>query len=154
MDTRNLDPFVRALTGAFSQMFGLELAASPPREITGPEDHAWELSGILGIAGQAQGIVAVRLPAGLVDELLAASGVRTENEAERKATVAGLVGEITNIVAGNAIADFPELELDIAPPIVIKGKNHQISWPRIAPVLGVAFQSPKGPCELALCFKR
>ncbi len=153
MDTKALDPFVAAIRDVFSQMFSIDAAPSPARLGDGPEDHDWDISGILGITGAAHGIVAVRLPLGLVDELLRASGVESADEAERKATVSGLVGEITNIVAGNAIAAFPDLALDISPPVVVKGKNHQITWPKIAPVMGVRFSSPAGAFELGLCFK-
>ncbi len=152
MDTRAMEPFAAAIRDVFKQMFNLDAAMSAPRVVDGPEDHEWEISGILGLAGAAQGIVAVRLPIGLVDELLKASGVETKDEQERKATVSGLVGEITNIVAGNAIAAFSSLELDISPPVVVKGKNHQISWPKIAPVISQRFSTPVGDFELGLCF--
>lgn len=153
MDSKALEPFVAALRDVFAQMFNIDAAPGAPRIVNGPEDHEWDISGILGLTGDAHGIVAVRLPLGLVDELLRASGVESADEAERKATVSGLVGEITNIVAGNAIAAFPELSLDISPPVVVKGVNHQISWPKIAPVMGVRFSSAMGDFELGLCFK-
>lgn len=145
-------PFFDSATAVFSQMFGIEAKAGPERSIEGSEDHGWEISGLLGVAGSAQGVVAVRLTSTLVDKLLKASGVETSSEQDRLATASGLVAEITNIVAGNAIGEYEGLNLDISPPVVVKGKNHQITWPKIAPVAAVEFSSPLGSFELAVCF--
>ncbi len=152
MDSTAVQPFFDAATAVFSQMFGVEAKAGAARSLEGSEDHLWEISGILGIAGSYQGVVALRFPLGLVDELLKASGVETSNEQDRLATASGLVAEMTNIVSGNAIGSYAGVELDISPPVVIKGKNHQITWPKIAPVIATEYESALGPFELAVCF--
>jgi CheY-specific phosphatase CheX len=152
MANNGVQPFFDAAKAVFSQMFGVDAKAGAPRTLEGSEDHGWEISGILGVAGSAQGVVAVRLPTSLVDELLKASGVETSGEQDRLATASGLVAEITNIIAGNAIGEYAGMDLDISPPVVIKGKNHQITWPKIAPVVAVVFSSSMGQFELAVCF--
>ncbi len=152
MANNGVQPFFDAAKAVFSQMFGIEAKAGAPRTLEGSEDHAWEISGILGVAGSAQGVVAVRLPTGLVDELLKASGVETSGEQDRLATASGLVAEITNIISGNAIGEYAGMNLDISPPVVIKGKNHQITWPKIAPVVAVVFSTSLGQFEVAVCF--
>ncbi len=152
MDTNGLKPFFTAASDVFSQMFGLESKASPARTLEGSETHEWEVSGLLGIAGSCQGVVALRFTHGLVDELLKASGVETTSEQDRLATASGLVAEITNIVSGNAIGAYTDQNLDISPPVVIKGKNHQITWPRIAPVVATEYKTKLGSFELAVCF--
>jgi CheY-specific phosphatase CheX len=139
MNSTAVQPFFDAASAVFSQMFGIEA-------------HLWEISGILGIAGSCQGVVALRFPLKLVDELLRASGVETSGELDRLATASGLVAEMTNIVSGNAIGSYAGMSLDISPPVVIKGKNHQISWPKIAPVIATAYETALGPFELAVCF--
>lgn len=152
MDTTIVEPFFSAARDVFSQMFGLEATRKPVHLIEGSEDHGWGISGILGIAGSAQGVVALRFPLDLADALLKASGVETSGEQDRLATAAGLVGELTNIIAGNAIGTYHGMELDISPPVVVKGKNHQISWPKIAPVVAVDFSCRLGEFEVAVCF--
>lgn len=152
MDTTRVQPFFSAASDVFSQMFGLEATAKAPRLLEGSEDHGWGISGILGIAGSAQGVVALRLPLDLVDALLKASGVETSGEQDRLATASGLVGELTNIIAGNAIGTYQGMELDISPPVVVKGTKHQISWPKIAPVMAVEYGTSLGRFELAVCF--
>lgn len=152
-DSSFTGPFFKAAGEVFEQMFGLSAKPGVPRELVGSEDHGWGISGILGLAGQAQGIISLRLPLALADHLLTMSGVETSSEQERMATAAGLVSEMTNIIAGNAISSFTELDLDISPPVVIKGVNHQITWPKIAPVLATRYETDKGAFELCVCFK-
>jgi CheY-specific phosphatase CheX len=152
-DTNFAGPFFTAAGEVFEQMFGLTAKSGTPRELAGSEDHDWGISGILGLAGQAQGIISLRLPLTLADSLLSLSGVETSTEKERMATMAGLVSELTNIIAGNAVSSFTELDLDISPPVVIKGVNHQITWPKIAPVIAARFETGKGAFELCVCFK-
>lgn len=152
MDTIGLQPFFAAAGDVFSQMFGLEAKAGPAKTLEGSEAHGWEVSGLLGIAGSAQGVVALRLTLGLVDALLKASGVETTSEQDRLATASGLVAEMTNIVSGNAIGQYHGQNLEISPPVVIKGKNHQITWPKIAPVVATEFSTKLGSFELAVCF--
>jgi CheY-specific phosphatase CheX len=146
-------PFFTAAGEVFEQMFGLSAKSGTTRELTGSEDHDWGISGILGLAGQAQGIISLRLPLALAESLLSLSGVETSSEKERMATMAGLVSELTNIIAGNAVSSFTELDLDISPPVVIKGVNHQITWPKIAPVIARRYETGKGAFELCVCFK-
>lgn len=133
-------------------MFGVDAEAGPARALEGTEAHEWDISGLLGIAGSAQGVVALRLTMGMIDKLLKASGVETSSEQDRLATSSGLVAEMTNIVSGNAIGRFDGENLEISPPVVIKGKNHQITWPKIAPVIAAEFKTSLGDFELAVCF--
>jgi len=152
MDTKSLSPFFDAAGDVFSQMFGASVKPSQPRVLDGTENHRWEVSGLLGIAGAHQGVVALRFTLATVDALLKASGVETNSEQDRVATTSGLVAEITNIVSGNAISGYPDHALEISPPVVIKGKNHQITWPKIAPVVATEYSSSLGDFELAVCF--
>ena len=152
MDSTRIQPFFSAARDVFSHMFGLEATRKPVHLIEGSEDHGWGISGILGIAGSAQGVVALRFPLDLADALLKASGVETSSEQDRLATAAGLVAELTNIIAGNAIGTYSGMELDISPPVVVKGKNHQISWPKIAPVIATEYSTSLGGFEVAVCF--
>ncbi len=152
MANNGVQPFFDAAGAVFSQMFGVDAKAAASRVLEGSETHGWEISGILGVAGSAQGVVALRFPSNVVDAMLKASGVETSGEQDRLATASGLVAEMVNIISGNAIGAYTGMELDISPPVVIKGKNHQITWPKIAPVQAAEFSSSLGDFELAVCF--
>lgn len=153
MNAAIINPFLSSTLDLFKEMFAIEASAAAPYILNEQQNHRWEISGILGITGDCQGILAFRLPRMLADKLLEKSGVKTATEAERKETVNGMVGELTNIISGNASSKFDNITIDISPPVVILGENHQIAWPKIAPVIAIPFTSTHGPFEVDVCIK-
>jgi chemotaxis protein CheX len=152
MDERLTKAFSSAAVGAFKDMFGLAASAGPVVELVPGGTHGWDITGLVGLAGQGQGIVGIRLTRSLVAKLLVHSGV-VAAEGEMRELEGGLVGELTNIIAGQAISALAGLDIEIAPPVVIRGPNHSISWPNIAPVLQMPFKLPDGAFEIDLCMK-
>jgi chemotaxis protein CheX len=157
MDASIVAAFSMAARNTFKDMFGLEAAESGSRELAGSDDHGWDITGFLGLAGQAHGVIAIRLTQALVAVLLAGTGVAAGGDEERRQLEGGLVGEMTNIVAGTAISAIKGLDIEIAPPVVVRGPNHKIGWPAIAPVVALGFKlpggGPAGTFELDLCIR-
>lgn len=154
MDVAIINPFLTAAMNLFSNMFNLTAQAGTPFILEGYSKHRWEISGILGVTGDYQGLVSFRLPRLLADKMLQKSGVVTETEEERTETVHGMIGEMTNIIAGNASSAIDHAVIDISPPVVIIGENHQIAWPKNMPVIAIPFTTESGPFEVDVCFKR
>jgi chemotaxis protein CheX len=153
MDKSLVAAFAHAAVSTFKDMFGLEAKETGAVEITGSEDHGWDITALVGLAGQAQGVIAIRLNKALVATLLATSGVVASGSAESHQLEGGLVGEISNIIAGSAISAVRDLDMEIAPPVIVRGPNHKIGWPNIAPVVGLTFSLPSGGFEVDLCIK-
>ncbi|MBU0937083.1 MAG: chemotaxis protein CheX [Spirochaetes bacterium] len=153
MNAAIINPFLSSSLDLFREMFDIEATAGQPYVLADQLSHRWEISGILGITGDCQGILAFRLPRVLADKLLEKSGVSSANEEERKDTVNGMVGELTNIISGNASSKFDNISIDISPPVVILGENHRIAWPKIAPVIAIPFTTTFGPFEVDVCIK-
>jgi chemotaxis protein CheX len=145
--------FAQAAKNTFKDMFGIEVAESGARELVGSEDHGWDITGLVGLAGQAQGVVAIRLTQSLVSSLLAGSGVAASGGEESRQLESGFVGEMTNIIAGSAVSAIRDLDMEIAPPVIVRGVNHKIGWPNIAPVVAISFEFPSGSFEVDLCIK-
>ena len=153
MDASIVAAFNQAAKNTFKDMFGLDAVEAGSRELGSSEEHGWDLSGLLGLAGQAQGVIAIRLTQSLIAGLLAGSGVAAGGDEERGQLEGGLVGEMTNIIAGSAISSIHGLEIEIAPPVVVRGPNHTIGWPAIAPVVALSYKLPSGSFELDLCIR-
>ncbi len=153
MDAAIINPFLNASLDVFRTMFGITANPTAAYLVKDQINHRWEISGVLGLTGECQGIVAVRLPRILADKLLERTGVKTSSEEERADTVYGMVGEVTNIISGNASGKIVNRSIDISPPVVIIGENHQISWPKIAPVIAIPFTTQFGPFEVNVCMK-
>lgn len=153
MDAKVVNPFLLSTVNLFKEMFSIEATPGKPYVITDLGSHKWEITGLLGITGDAQGIIAIRLTRLFADKLLEKSGVEVHSEDERKDMVDGLIGELTNIISGNASNQMNDLNVEISPPVVVSGANHQIAWPKIAPVVGIPFTTTFGPFEVDVCFK-
>jgi chemotaxis protein CheX len=153
MDKSMLAAFADATVSTFKDMFGLDAVPKGPRELPPSESHGWDVTGLVGLAGQAHGIVAIRLTQSLVSSLLEKSGVASESAEEGRKLESGFVGEITNIVAGAAITAMRGIDIEIAPPVIVRGPDHRIGWPGIAPVVALSFGLPAGEFEIDLCIK-
>ncbi len=154
MDVTIINPFLSAAVNLFESMFSITATPGVPYVLIEENNHRWEISGILGITGDYQGLVGFRLPRLLADKMLQKSGILTKTEQERLETLYGMIGELTNIIAGNASSAIEHATIDISPPIVIMGQNHQIAWPKTMPVIGIPFSTPNGPFEVEVCFKK
>ncbi|AFG37030.1 chemotaxis protein CheX [Spirochaeta africana] len=153
MQAKIINPFLAAAIALFKDTFGLEAVAGEIYAVQDQINHRWEISGVLGITGDHHGVVALRLPRVLADKMLHKSGVHTRDEHERQEMVNNMVGELTNIIAGNAANQFEDADIDISPPVVVLGAHHEIHWPRIAPVIGIPFRTPAGPFEVDVCLQ-
>lgn len=134
-------------------MFQLEVIPGEPYLMKKEIAHRWELSGIIGVTGDYKGIVSIRLSRVLADRMLRRSGLVVTSPEEREDTLYGMIGELINIVAGNASSQLSP-NVDISPPIIVLGRNHSIAWPRTIPVISIPFASALGPLEVAVCFQR
>lgn len=151
MDVSIINPFLTATINLFKNMFSLDAAPGTPYLLEGEIKHRWEISGLLGLTGDYQGLVGFRLPRLLGDKMLLKSGIVTKGETERLDTVYEMIGEMTNIIAGNASSAIDTATIEISPPVVVRGENHQIAWPRSMPVVAIPFTTPSGPFEVDVC---
>ena len=153
MEDRVAAAFGSAVKRTFREMFGVEASQSGNAALSPSDDHGWELTGLVGLAGQAHGVVALRLASDLVGRLLSSTGVAASSEEERRQLEGGLVGEMINVIAGQAASSLRGIDVEIAPPVVVRGPNHKIGWPAIAPVVALGFELPDSGFELDLCVK-
>ena len=140
-----VNPFLSSTIGLFEQMFGITPVAGAIYLDERAHTHRWDISAVMVLTGNAIGVVAIRLTRLLSDKLLAKSGVTWQEEEERLDLVNGMVGELVNIVAGNASGELKDLDIDISVPIVVQGTNHTVSWPDKEPILAIPFTTPLGP---------
>ena len=152
MDAIVINPFLEATVNLFQTMFRIEAASAAPYILGKEIAHRWEISGIIGITGDYHGVVAIRLSRILANKMLERTGLAVSSEEEREDTLYGMIGEMINIVAGNA-SNHIHQTIDISPPVVVYGPNHNIAWPRTIPVISIPFVTSLGPFEVAVCFK-
>jgi chemotaxis protein CheX len=91
-------------------------------------ENLWDVSGIIGLTGDAKGALALSLKE---DTALNITQIITgEKPSSMDINVTDVVGEIINIIAGNVKKDLQEMfRLTISTPSIVKGRLHQLVWP-------------------------
>ena len=121
-------PFIEACENTFRDFVGTPLITGRPYLSNKNIEHEGEISAVIGFAGEARGMIVISMkkePALKITEMLTGK-VHTNINNE----VIDAVGEIINIIAGNAKQGLEEtFRLVISLPGIIKGANHRISWP-------------------------
>lgn len=153
MKAVHINPFLNATLNLFQNMMGNRPNVGSTAIVKNICTHRWDVSGIIGITGAAEGVIAIRLTQNMVERLLKRSGIECKNEDELAETTSSMVGEMANIIAGNALGEVSRHDLDITVPIVIQGQNHNISWPSQNPILAIPFISSQGPFEVNVSLK-
>lgn len=114
-----------------------------------------DLSGIIGLAGEASGSVVLNFPLGTVSGVVSKFiGVPVADPRDHEALDA--IGELTNIVAGGAKAKLlaQGLRVNIGLPTIILGHKHSVSRPRGVPTVCVHWTCTEGDFILEVCLKR
>lgn len=102
-----------------------------------------EVSGIIGLAGETVGAVVLSFSRETASAMVLKMEGRTYNALGTE--VIDGVGELINIIAGNAKKDLVEFRVEISLPGVITGTTYRIHWPEGIPVVSIPFRSEAGP---------
>ena len=140
-----INPFLNATINLFDLTFNIDPQPGPPFLVDDSSKHRWEISGVMVLTGSAIGVVAIRLSRFLSSKLLEKSGLRIESEAEREELTTEMVGELVNIIAGNASSRLSDYNIKVSVPFVVQGENHSLSWPSNVPIIGIPFTTKHGP---------
>jgi chemotaxis protein CheX len=141
MRAQYINPFLKASMNLFKEYLGLHVTSGKPHLLDDPQNLE-EVSGIIGLAGETRGAVvlsfsretAIRMVSKLEGKEYTALG----NE------VLDGVGELINIIAGNAKQDLLEFRIEISLPGVITGSSYKIRWPDGIPVVRIPFTTELG----------
>lgn len=147
-----INPFLSAAANVFRTMLSQEITRGQPY-LKGHHQPDHEISGIIGLSGKAVGTVVLSL--GRTVALAAAGQMLGERPVELNADVVDAVGELTNMIAGNAKAQLEQFNMSISLPNVIMGKNHSVAFPSGVTPIGVPFECSWGPVciDVGLCVK-
>ncbi len=140
-----INPFVSATQNVFQTMLGKSLVRGP---LSLAQNHTpvHEVSGLIGLTGQCQGMVIVNIGR---DTAMSAAGIMLgETMTEMNADVVDAIGELTNMIAGAAKAQLEAFQLNIGLPTVITGSNNQVSFPSKSPTITIPFESDIGPVSV------
>lgn len=143
MDTKYIEPFIDATINVFKEFYNEEPVLKNPFLFDKDENLGWDLSAVIGIAGETKGVISISFPESVIlklTEILVGNKVDCIND-----DVVDSTGEVVNIVAGNAKKGLEEYRLVISLPSIVEGHNHKIAWPSSnMPIITIPFESSFG----------
>ncbi len=150
MDVAYVNPFIRAAVDTFKTMINCDLQIGKP-ELKNDAVHSYDVSGVIGLSGEAQGVISMSFPEDVamkVVSLLIQSPVTEVNE-----DVTDGIGEIANIVAGNAKQYLVQFTLTLSLPNVVVGKGHRIAVQRDVKTIILPLTTEHGKFAMEVALK-
>lgn len=150
MKVEHINPFLKAVSNTFKTMLAAE-AQRGDLMLGNAKKRQFPISGLIGLSGEASGMVVINLSTEVA--LKVASTMLMEEINEVNEDVLDAVGELANVIAGQAKAELEQYNLSVSLPNVITGEGHEIRFPSATPPLVVPFKTDFGPLRLEVGFE-
>ncbi|MDR1291224.1 MAG: chemotaxis protein CheX [Planctomycetaceae bacterium] len=144
-----INPFIVAVTKTLETMVGCKVTRGTPTLKKEPQT-LFPISGIIGLSGVVVGTVILTMSKELA--IKSAAVMLMEEFDDLNADVYDAVGELTNMIAGNAKAQLEEYKLSLSLPNIIKGEKSEIIFPESSQPITIPFQTEFGPLAVEIGF--
>ncbi|MDR0723258.1 MAG: chemotaxis protein CheX [Treponema sp.] len=121
-------PCIEVCTYVFKNFVGTEITATAHYFSDREVPDRWDISALISLSGQAQGVVAISMKQALALQLtgILTGAVHTTLDED----VMDALGEILNIIAGRVKQRLENtFNLIISLPTIILGIEHTVKWP-------------------------
>ena len=126
MDSSYITPFMTSIQNVFSTMFQLPVQIGEP-SIKTDKTATHDVSGIIGVSGEMVGTIVLSMPeAAAISIVNLFTGMEMDPSSD---DFADAVGELVNMISGNAKAEFQRKGVSISCPSVVIGEDHRVSTP-------------------------
>ena len=152
MDVRFINPFLDGAKEVLKTMAFIDAIAGKAYLKKGDVAHG-DVSGIIGITGDAIGSLAVSFHTSCICGIV--SNMLGETHTEPTREVLDAVGELTNMISGVARTHMERNGLSVyaAIPSVVVGAGHTINHILKAPSIVIPFSTPQGDFVVDVCLK-
>lgn len=150
MKAKYINPFLQASLSLFRDFMGIKVDAGKPFILEDPTELRG-VSAIIGLAGETTGAVVLSFSRETAVQMV--SKMEGKRYQALGAEVLDGVGEMVNIIAGNAKKDLLEFRIAISLPGVITGNHYRINWPANVPVISIPYESELGPFSVNVSLK-
>ena len=140
MDVNYINPFLSAVQNIFETMISLPFSLGKPT-LKKDDVCTYEISGVIEITGDVSGCVVVSFPEEIALQL--ASALLESDLAEVDDDCTDAIGEIANIVAGDAKKNFPKANTTVSIPTIVIGRK-KVSFPSGVPIISIPCETDKG----------
>ena len=152
MDVKLVNPFINATINVLETMAFISVNAGKPY-LKKDSVAVGDVTGVLGLTGVANGTISVTFEEkcilAIVSNMLGETVKETNNE------IADAVGELTNMISGQARRELGEMGkvFKAAIPSVIAGENHSIIHYTTGPKIAIPFDTENGNFTIEVCFE-
>lgn len=143
MNVEYIEPFVASTVINFEKMTRMK-AVKNPMSISKIAGRDANVVCVIGISGELIGSTVITLSQKLA--LFSASMILHEKFIHLNADVLDAIGELTNIIIGNARSALVNdgIKIDISTPTLIHGEDLEVSAPKNRPFLVTPFKTNMG----------
>ncbi|MBI9101808.1 MAG: chemotaxis protein CheX [Spirochaetales bacterium] len=150
MNAKFINPFIHASLNLFKEYMDVDIKPGKPFILDDPYD-LMGVSAIIGLAGETTG--ALVLSFSRETAIAMVSRLEGKTYIALGAEILDGVGEMINIIAGNAKKDLAEFRISISLPGIITGNNYRINWPHGVPVISIPYESELGSFSINVSIK-
>lgn len=147
MDPAFITPFIKSIQNVFNMMLQLDVTVEDPRLKTDSK-ATYDVSGIIGLSGDVVGSAVLSFPTDAAERIVAL--FTGEEMPVDHPDFSDAIGELINMVTGNAKADFAGKNVSISCPNVVRGKDHSIARPREIPTILIPCSTDCGELVLEI----
>ena len=123
-----IQPFIKTCIKVFYEFVNLEPVAKMPYFLAKDAAAEWDISGVIGLTGEARGAVVISMKDNLAMKITGTLTGKAHQVLYDE--VVDAVGELINIIAGNVKQELEDtFRLVISLPTIITGKEHRVNWP-------------------------
>lgn len=150
MDAKFINPFINASLNLFRDFMKLTVKTGKPFVLSDP-NNLQGVSAIIGLAGDTTG--ALVLSFSRETAIAMVSRLEGKQYIALGAEILDGVGEMVNIIAGNAKKDLLDYKIMISLPGIITGNDYRINWPQGVPVISIPIESDAGSFSINVSIK-
>jgi chemotaxis protein CheX len=145
-----INPFLDAVLNVLNTMASVSAVPGKPY-INKKRKAQGDVTGLIGFTGTTAGTMSVTLSKGAILKIV--NNMLFESYTEIDDDIADAVGELTNMIAGQARSTLSEhgMSLQASTPSVVVGKGHTLEHMASAPILAIPFDTEEGNFVVEVC---
>lgn len=154
MKAEYINPFIDSTRKLMEIMVGIEQFEKKSVTVDRKLSAIFDVSAVIGVTGDFVGSIVLSFSEGVAQQML--SRLLGEPVVEFNDDVCDAVGEMVNIITGNAQAQLQEdgfSNVNRAIPNVIIGKGHVIRVSQETPCINIEFCTEMGGFALQVCLR-
>ena len=152
MDVKYINPFLAGTLEVLNKMARIDAVPGKPHVKT-DDAASGDVSGIIGITGDALGSLALSFSEACIRQIVA--NMLNEQFDGVTQEIIDATGELTNMISGASRTQMEKMGLSVyaAIPTVVHGRQHTISHILKSPSIVIPFSTAAGPFFVDVCIK-